>query len=272
MYKRQGEYYVTEFDSENKLLDEIFKTAPSEIICNDSFLVSGIDLEELHIRLNVVVSAVDNWHFDESKCEQALMEHFGVSSLDGLGLADYSIGITAAGAVMHYLTETQKTCLLYTSDPKQAKGLVKRAVVRIATPGTNLNTQSLDETKNNYLMCIVYTTNAYGVSYVDVTTGEYYVTEFDSENKLLDEIFKTAPSEIICNDSFLVSGIDLEELHIRLNVVVSAVDNWHFDESKCEQALMEHFGVSSLDGLGLADYSIGITAAGAVMQLSLIHI
>ena len=151
-------------------------------------------------------------------------------------------------------------------DPKQAKGLVKRAVVRIATPGTNLNTQSLDETKNNYLMCIVYTTNAYGVSYVDVTTGEYYVTEFDSENKLLDEIFKTAPSEIICNDSFLVSGIDLEELHIRLNVVVSAVDNWHFDESKCEQALMEHFGVSSLDGLGLADYSIGITAAGAVMQ------
>ena len=118
-------------------------------------------------------------------------------------------------------------------DPKQAKGLVKRAVVRIATPGTNLNTQSLDETKNNYLMCIVYTTNAYGVSYVDVTTGEYYVTEFDSENKLLDEIFKTAPSEIICNDSFLVSGIDLEELHIRLNVVVSAVDNWHFDESKC---------------------------------------
>ena len=151
-------------------------------------------------------------------------------------------------------------------DPKQAKGLVKRAVVRIATPGTNLNTQSLDETKNNYLMCIVYTTNAYGVSYVDVTTGEYYVTEFDSENKLLDEIFKTAPSEIICNDSILVSGIDLEELHIRLNVVVSAVDNWHFDESKCEQALMEHFGVSSLDGLGLADYSIGITAAGAVMQ------
>ena len=82
-------------------------------------------------------------------------------------------------------------------DPKQAKGLVKRAVVRIATPGTNLNTQSLDETKNNYLMCIVYTTNAYGVSYVEVTTGEYYVTEFDREKKLLHEIFKTAPSEII---------------------------------------------------------------------------
>src|SRR5574344_1716740 len=54
-------------------------------------------------------------------------------------------------------------------DPKTAKGLVKREVVRIVTPGTNLNTQSLDETKNNYLMCIIYTTNAYGVSIVDIT-------------------------------------------------------------------------------------------------------
>ena len=151
-------------------------------------------------------------------------------------------------------------------DPKLAKGLVKREVIRIATPGTNLNTQALDESRNNYLMCIVYTTNAYGVSYVDVTTGDYYVTEFDSENKLLDEISKISPSEIICNDSFLVSGIDLEDLRGRLHIVVSSVDAWHFDEDRCEQTLKDHFKVSSLSGLGLDDYSIGITAAGAVMQ------
>lgn len=151
-------------------------------------------------------------------------------------------------------------------EPKLAKGLVKREVIRIATPGTNLNTQALDESRNNYLMCIVYTTNAYGVSYVDVTTGEYYVTEFDSENKLLDEISKTSPSEIICNDTFLVSGIDLDELRGRLHIVVSSIDSWHFDEDRCEQALKEHFKVSSLAGLGLDDYTIGVTAAGAVMQ------
>ena len=68
-------------------------------------------------------------------------------------------------------------------DPKEAKGLVKREVVRIATPGTNLNTQALDESRNNYLMCILYTVNAYGAAYVDVTTGSFYMTEFDTENK-----------------------------------------------------------------------------------------
>ena len=151
-------------------------------------------------------------------------------------------------------------------DPKTAKGLVKREVIRIATPGTNLNTQTLDETRNNYLMCIVYTTNAYGVSYVDVTTGDYFVTEFDTENKLLDEIGKTMPSEIICNDSFVVSGIDLEDLRERLNIAVSALDNWYFDEDGCKRALQEHFAVSTLAGLGLEDYSIGVVAAGAVMQ------
>lgn len=151
-------------------------------------------------------------------------------------------------------------------DPKTAKGLVKREVVRIATPGTNLNTQTLDESRNNYLMCVVYTTNAYGVSYVDVTTGDYYVTEFDAENKLLDEIGKTMPSEIICNDSFIVSGIDLEDLRGRLGIAVSAVENWHFDEDRCHQSLQEHFHVSTLAGLGLDDYSIGVIAAGAVMQ------
>ena len=151
-------------------------------------------------------------------------------------------------------------------DPKLAKGLVKREVIRVATPGTNLNTNTLDESRNNYLMCIVYTTNAYGVSYVDVTTGDYYVTEFDTENKLLDEIGKTMPSEIICNDSFVVSGIDLEDLRGRLGITVSAIDHWYFDEDGCRRALQEHFGVSTLSGLGLDDYSIGIVAAGAVMQ------
>ena len=72
-------------------------------------------------------------------------------------------------------------------DPKQAKGLVKREVTRIVTPGTNLDTYALDETKNNYIMCVVYVDNKYGVSVADVTTGAYYVTELDSERKLLDE-------------------------------------------------------------------------------------
>lgn len=151
-------------------------------------------------------------------------------------------------------------------DPKTAKGLVKRDVIRIVTPGTNLNTQSLDETKNNYLMCVIYTTNAYGVSIIDVTTGDFYVTEVDSDKKLLDEINKFCPSEIICNESFYVSGLDLEDLRSRLGIVVSSMESWYYDETSCIHLLQKHFHTSTLDGLGMKDYSIGVIAAGAVLQ------
>ena len=79
-------------------------------------------------------------------------------------------------------------------DPKLAKGIVKREVVRIVTPGTNLNTQALDASKNNYIMCIVYLDDNFGLSVADVTTGDYFVTELDSSRKLMDEMAKYSPS------------------------------------------------------------------------------
>lgn len=151
-------------------------------------------------------------------------------------------------------------------DPKLSKGLVKRDVIRIVTPGTNLNMQVLDETKNNYLMSIFYTSDGYGVSSVDITTGDYFVTEVDSDRKLLDEIIKFSPTEIICNEAFLISNIDSNDLRDRLNISLSALEPWYFDEELCIRSLNDHFKVSSLDGLGLKEYSIGVTAAGAVMQ------
>ncbi len=150
-------------------------------------------------------------------------------------------------------------------DPKQTKGIVKREVVRIVTPGTNLNTQVLDESKNNYLMGIVHTTNAYGISIVDVTTGDYYVTEVDHERKLMDEIYKWSPSEIICNDTFFVSGISIDTIKSYNNLVLSPLEPWYFDDELCVRSLKEHFNVGTLDGLGLKDYTIGVIAAGCVM-------
>ena len=151
-------------------------------------------------------------------------------------------------------------------DPKQAKGLVKREVTRIVTPGTNLDTYALDETKNNYIMCVVYVDNKYGVSVADVTTGAYYVTELDSERKLLDEISKYMPSEIISNEAFFVSGIDLEDLRHRLGITIYALDAWYFGDELAVTTLQEHFHVASLDGLGLADYNCGVIAAGALLK------
>ena len=151
-------------------------------------------------------------------------------------------------------------------DPKTAKGIVKREVVRVVTPGTNTSSQSLDETKNNYLMAIVHTTTAYGISIVDVTTGDFYLTELDNNRKLTDEIYKWSPSEIICNDTFMVSGIDIEALKLYKNISISSLEPWYFDDDLCVRSLKEHFNVGSLDGLGLKDYTIGVIAAGCVMQ------
>lgn len=151
-------------------------------------------------------------------------------------------------------------------DPKFAKGIVKREVIRIVTPGTNLNTQVLDESKNNYLMAVVHTTNAFGVSIVDITTGDYYVTEMDTERKLMDEIFKWSPSEIICNDTFFVCGINIEALKSNSDITLTPLEPWYFDDEMCIRSLKEHFQVGTLDGLGLKDYSIGVIAAGCVMQ------
>ena len=150
-------------------------------------------------------------------------------------------------------------------DPKLAKGLVKREVIRVVTPGTITSAQALDETKNNYLMGIVYMDGKYGVSTADITTGEFLVTEVDSGRELFDEINKFSPSEIICNNAFYMSGVDIDELKNRYNVAVSALDSHFFGDESCRKILREHFKVGSLSGLGLDDYSTGVIAAGAVM-------
>ncbi|MBE5960264.1 MAG: DNA mismatch repair protein MutS [Lachnospiraceae bacterium] len=151
-------------------------------------------------------------------------------------------------------------------DPKLAKGMVKREVVRIVTPGTNLNTQTLDETKNNYLMAVIWEDNSCGISTIDITTGDFYVTEVENTRKLLDEIYKFAPSEIICNPAFLMCGIDFEDLKGRYNISISTLDDWFYETESCENCLKVHFEVGTLDGLGLKDYTIGVNACGAVMQ------
>ena len=151
-------------------------------------------------------------------------------------------------------------------DPKQAKGIVKREVVRIVTPGTILDAAAIDESKNNYIMCIVYIADRYGLSVADVTTGDYFVTELPDGQKLKDEIFKFMPSEIICNESFYMSGMDLEDMKNRLGITIYSLESWYFDDEICKSKLMEHFKVSSLQGLGLSDYDCGVISAGALLQ------
>ena len=151
-------------------------------------------------------------------------------------------------------------------DAKLAKGLVKREVIRIVTPGTNLNPQTLEESKNNYIMCIAYFHNKIGISLADVTTGDFYMTETDGLSKLSDEISKYMPTEIICNDAFMMSGFDIDDLKNRLKITIYSLEPWYFDEDGCRKCLTEHFKVNSLAGLGLEDFPSGMIASGALMQ------
>ena len=151
-------------------------------------------------------------------------------------------------------------------NPRETRGIVKREVIRIVTPGTNLNIQSLDDSRNNYLICISYFPGRIGVSVADVTTGDYYLTEVEDMRKLQDEINKYAPSEIICNEAFLVSGFDLEIIKNQLDVTVYSLGSHYFDEEVCRKRLLSHFHMTSLSGLGISDFPVGIIAAGALLQ------
>ncbi len=151
-------------------------------------------------------------------------------------------------------------------DPKATKGIVRREVVRIVTPGTNLNVNALDDSKNNYLMCITFISGKIGVSVCDVTTGDYFVTEAEDIKKLLDEIMRYQPSEIICNEAFLVSGVDLEDLRERLGITIYPISSHMFDDDNCRKTLMKHFKLNTLIGLGIEDFPTGLIAAGALLQ------
>ncbi len=151
-------------------------------------------------------------------------------------------------------------------DAKQAKGLVRREVIRVVTPGTILSTEALDETKNNYLMSIAYVGNLFGLAFCDVSTGDFFITEVTNREGLEDEIFKFSPSEVICNDLFCMSGEDLEDLRQRVHFSMFTPDKWYFEQDNAERLIKEHFEVSDLSGLGIMDYEAAVIAAGALLR------
>ena len=151
-------------------------------------------------------------------------------------------------------------------DPKEAVGMVKREITKIVTPGTNMNLAGLDEGKHNYLMSIAYLTNRIGISVADISTGDYYLTEVENLEKLQDEVYKYEPSEVICNDAFLLCGLDFDLLKSKLHMVINALDAHYFDEEMSKKVLLKHFKLNSLKGLGVEDFPNGVVAAGALLK------
>ncbi len=151
-------------------------------------------------------------------------------------------------------------------DPKEAKGLVKREVIRVVTPGTNIDQMALDEGSNNYIMSIFYNRGMFGVSSCDISTADFYLTEVDSVRKLIDEIYRFNPAEIIYSKSIFESGIDITELSNKLECAISQLDESFFDDVLSTREILKHFHAHSLEGLGLIDFPIGKVSAGALLS------
>ena len=152
-------------------------------------------------------------------------------------------------------------------DAKVARGenrLVKRDVVRVATPGTLTDPKILDQKVNNYLVAIYPIGTVYGLAVSDVSTGEFTVTELEDITKLWAELFRFAPKECLFSESFDDEEM-FERLRTELKVALNTLPDWRFDHDTARTELLHHFNTLSLEGFGCEDMPAAICAAGALV-------
>ena len=150
-----------------------------------------------------------------------------------------------------------------TEDPKMAKGIVKREVVKIITPGTVVDVEALDAKSNNYLMSILKIENKLGIAYIDITTGEFKVTEVEKDDdfvKLFNELNKIEPKEVLVTEDFYGEIKEKLDDFLQKNDSVVTFVNKVRDSAKY---LMEYFEIVSLESYGIKDKK-GIIGAAAM--------
>jgi DNA mismatch repair protein MutS len=149
-------------------------------------------------------------------------------------------------------------------DPKEAKGLLKREVIRVITPGTITDPKALERKANNYLVSISRRNNKYGLAHVDLSTGEFSVTELESETKLLGEITRLFPAECLLPENFEEPEL-LGMIENSIKPVINRLPAWRFDLDTARDELLNHFHILSLDGFGCEHKPAAISAAGVLI-------
>ena len=155
-------------------------------------------------------------------------------------------------------------------DASQASGIVKRDVVRIVTPGTIIDSKTLDEKSNNFLCCLYMDEKGVGLSYTDISTGEMYTTEFnnefnDSSNLVLDELGKIKPKEVIVNTQLYNNKMLVSRIEAKINTMIEPYHEWTFQLKNSINSIKEHFKVVALDGYGIAEKEHATIAVGALI-------
>jgi len=150
-------------------------------------------------------------------------------------------------------------------DPKKARGVVKREVTRVVTPGTVIGSDALPSKANNYIAAVAHGDGRFGFAYLDVTTGEFSVIELASRQALLDEILRVGPAECLLPEAVAEREGIAASLDGFLATVWTPLEDWVFDHDSCFALLTDHFHTHSLDGFGCVGMRSGVCAAGALL-------
>ncbi len=169
-------------------------------------------------------------------------------------------------------------------DPRLAKGIVKREVIRVVTPGTITDNTVLDEKSNNFLASIYINDIGLGISYVDNSTGEIYTTEFigpssETHSFLIDELGKIYPSEIICNEELTFNSLLFKTIKNTINPYINVLGKDKYDDINDNRLLLDHFNKRSLKDLKLQDKYLATLASSKLIEYlyltqksSLVHV
>jgi len=152
-------------------------------------------------------------------------------------------------------------------DPKDAKGVVKRKVVKVLTPGVILDSENLESKTNNYIASIYFNSLKPSMSYCDVSTGEFKVTSFQNEGELLGELSRLEPKELLLSENQFENKKELA-VHIKNthNPLVTYIDEWNWDQQHTTDVLKEHLGVSTLEAYGFNGNPDPVVASGVLLN------
>lgn len=151
-------------------------------------------------------------------------------------------------------------------DPKETKGLVKREIVRIVSPGTLVGSQLLADKRNNYIAAVSQLGSLFGLATLDITTGEFWTAELESETEVADELYRLKPAELLITKKFAAAHAPLlQELSFSLSFACNQIQEWRLDAKTSLHVLLSHFKLQTLDGFGLKGQLAAIGACGALL-------
>ncbi|HPJ71086.1 MAG TPA: hypothetical protein PK636_00195 [bacterium] len=151
-------------------------------------------------------------------------------------------------------------------DPRQARGIVRREITRIITPGTMVEEELLDQARANYLASVCRLGSVFGLASLEISTGEFRTTEIGTVEQLLDELIGLRPGELLLPPSLEEEVGKPLQAQLGSGPLLTTVEEWKFDYEMAYETLNRQFGTASLDGFGCAAMIPGIAAAGAVME------